>query len=287
MSSTSIAGNADRSARRPRRRSGRSLVVLPVVLVLLVAAAAMALIAYVLWPRWPSAAIAPDAPTLPITVAGVAFNVPPAAIRVPVQRRPGAHERVDLVFLWPSLELPDPNAKPAAPTQGTVPPPAPTLQRIFMTIASAGDTLAPADRAMTIYPRYTAAEAETGPGDLTVLAFRADTPYQGEDLDLRCDRAGLPGALHSQRRGAYSRHLPLRAADRRRRPRGALPARLARRLARGHGQHRPADRAPAGAARLSKPSTPSLPGLTRQSITFRKCPSKSSEVDGPPGQARG
>ena len=87
MSSTSIAGKADRRARRPRRRSGRSLVVLPVAVVLLVAIAAVVLIAYVLWPRWPSAAVAPDAPALPITIGGVAFNVPPAAIRVPVQRR--------------------------------------------------------------------------------------------------------------------------------------------------------------------------------------------------------
>ena len=40
------------------------------------------------------------------------FNVPPAAIRVPVQRRPGAHERVDLAFVWPSLEPPNATAKP-------------------------------------------------------------------------------------------------------------------------------------------------------------------------------
>ena len=127
MSSTSIAGNADRSARRPRRRSGRSLVVLPVVLVAPGRRRGdWRFIAYVLWPRWPTPPIAPDAPALPITVAGVAFNVPPAAIRVPVQRRPGTHERVDLVFLWPSLEPPDPNAKPPAPTQGAVPRPATT-----------------------------------------------------------------------------------------------------------------------------------------------------------------
>jgi len=215
MSSTSIAGKTDRRARRRLRRSGRALVVLPVAVVLLVAVAAVALIAYVLWPRWPSAAIAPDAPALPITIAGVAFNVPPAAIRVPMQRRPGAHERVDLVFLWPSLEPPDPNAKPPAPTQGTMPPPTHTLQRIFMTIAGAGDTLAPADRAMTIYPRYTAAEAEPGPDDLAILAFRAGTPYQGEDLIydattpgflVRCTRNGAgptPGTcLYERRIGA-------------------------------------------------------------------------------------
>src|SRR5258708_18190685 len=51
-----------------------------------------------------------------------------------------------------------------------------------MPLASAGDTLAPADRVLTIYPRYTAAEAAPGPGGLTVLAFRGGTPYQGEGL---------------------------------------------------------------------------------------------------------
>ena len=83
----------------------------PLVVVIALALGAIAVIGYVLWPRWPGPPIGPDAPALPITVAGVAFNVPPAAIRVPVQRRPGAHERVDLAFAWPSLEPPDPNAK--------------------------------------------------------------------------------------------------------------------------------------------------------------------------------
>src|SRR5262249_6138243 len=98
-------------------------------------------------PRWPTPRL--DAPALPITVAGVAFNLPPAAIRVPVQRRPGAQERVDLAFLWPSLEPPDPNAKPPAP--GTMPAPSQAFARVFMTIAAAGDTLAPAERALTIF----------------------------------------------------------------------------------------------------------------------------------------
>src|SRR5262249_50308852 len=73
--------------------------------------------------------------------------------------------RVDLAFLWPSLGPPDPNAKPPAP--GTMPAPSQAFARVFMTIAAAGDTLAPADRALTIYPRYTAAEAAPGPGGLT------------------------------------------------------------------------------------------------------------------------
>ena len=69
---------------------------------------AAAYVAYVLWPRWPDAPVTLDAPSLPITVAGVTFNIEPAAIRMPVQRRPGTQERVDLAYLWPSLTPPDP-----------------------------------------------------------------------------------------------------------------------------------------------------------------------------------
>ena len=178
----------------------------------MIACGAVALVVYLLWPRWPSAAIGPDAPAIPIMIAGVPFNVPPAAIRVPVQRRPGAQERVDLAFLWPSLEPPDPSAKPAAPAAGAVPAPTQRFERIFMTIASAGDTLAPADRVVTIYPRYAATEAAHGPGGLTVLAFREGTPYQGEDLIydatapgflVRCTRNGAgptPGTCLYERR---------------------------------------------------------------------------------------
>jgi hypothetical protein len=34
------------------------------------------------------------------------FNVPPAAIRFKVQRRPGAQARVDLTFVWPRSRHP-------------------------------------------------------------------------------------------------------------------------------------------------------------------------------------
>src|SRR6202007_600260 len=118
----------------------------------------------------------PDAPPLPVTFAGVGFNLPPAAIRVPVQRRPGAHERVDLAFLWPSLAPPD----PAATTQRPPPATARAIERLFITIRAAAATLAPVERIQIIYPRYVESQSVAGPDGLAVLAFRDGTPYQGE-----------------------------------------------------------------------------------------------------------
>src|SRR5205823_7086800 len=94
---------ADERRRRPPRRPGPRPLVLPLIVFAAVALLALAYVAYVLWPRWPGAAADPNAPAIPIIVAGLTFNVPPAAIRAPVQRRPGAHERIDLAFLWPTL----------------------------------------------------------------------------------------------------------------------------------------------------------------------------------------
>jgi len=213
---TTVHVSQERGRHLRRRPSGKSQFLLPLIVFATVALAAFVYIGYVLWPRWPTPRL--DAPALPIIVAGVAFNLPPAAIRVPVQRRPGAQERVDLAFVWPSLEPPDPNAKPPAP--GTAPETSPAFARVFMTIAAAGDTLAPADRALTIYPRYTAAEAAPGPGGLTVVAFRDGTPYQGEDLIyddpaptffVRCtrNRAGpVPGICLYERRLIASLRRP-------------------------------------------------------------------------------
>jgi hypothetical protein len=205
---TTVHVSQQRGRHLCRRRRGTSQLLLPLIVFAAIAFTAFVYIGYGLWPRWPTPRL--DAPSLPITVAGVAFNLPPAAIRVPVQRRPGAQERVDLAFQWPSLEPPDPNAKPPAPD--TVPETSQAFARVFMTIAAAGDTLAPAERALSIYPRYTAAEATPGPGGLTVVAFRDGTPYQGEDLIydepapgffVRCtrNRAGpMPGICLYERR---------------------------------------------------------------------------------------
>jgi hypothetical protein len=205
--------------RRPPRRRGGYGPLLPFTVLAGGALIAVLYIGYVLlWPRWPGPPVGRDAPPLPITVAGVTFNLPPAAIRMPVQRRAGAQERVDLAFLWPSLEPPDPNAMPAPPSaaaQGQTPAqgvPTPTFERVFVTIAGAGDTRDPVERVVSIYPRYTEIEATAGPDGLAILAFRDGSPYQGEDLVydpaapgflVRCSRKGAgptPGTCLYERR---------------------------------------------------------------------------------------
>lgn len=197
-------------APRPRKQQSR-LLALPLLVVGLAVAAATGFILHVLWPGWQGPPLGPNAPALPVTVAGVAFNVAPAAIRVSMQRQPGAHERLDLVFLWPSLQPPDGMPLPNIPTKGM--PKAQPLERVFVTIAAARDSLPPAERVKTIYPRYVEAETAAGPEGLTTVAFRQGTPYQGEDLIydaaapesflVRCTRNGAgptPGMCLNVRR---------------------------------------------------------------------------------------
>src|SRR6202035_710503 len=116
------------------RRAGGGLLLPSILLLLALMLAAVAYIVYVLWPRWPGAPVALDAPELPVTIGGVAFELPPTAIRVPVQRRAGAHERVDLAFMWPSLKPADAAPKPVAPETLRAPGATPKLDRIFITI---------------------------------------------------------------------------------------------------------------------------------------------------------
>jgi hypothetical protein len=172
---------------------GRPRGLLPALagLALLLAAAAT-FVSYLLWPTWPRANVALDAPALPVTVAGVLFNVPPAAIRAAVQRHPGAHERLDIVFLWPSLTPPGQDvetaAKPAGAEEGDAALAPRTDDRLFVTIAGLGSVLPPVVRLRTIYPRYIEAEAAAGPDGLAILPFRAGTPYEGEDLVYLADK---------------------------------------------------------------------------------------------------
>jgi hypothetical protein len=200
-----MPANAATMARR-QRHSGAVARLLMIPLGAVVAAAVFAPMTYMLWPQ--GAAIAPDAPSIPVTVGGTVFNVPPAAVRFKVQRRPGTQARVDLGFEWPSLEPPDDRAK--LPTN--VPPD--VTNRLFATIASADSTLAPMERLKVIYPRYLGGGAMVGADGLSSERFRDGSPYQGEDLIfdpasaerflLRCTRSvgSTPAmCLHERRIG--------------------------------------------------------------------------------------
>ena len=177
----------------------------PIVLSGAAAACAVALVAYLLWPTWgPNSTDAPD--KLPVSVGGALFNLPTSAIRMKIQRHSGPQERIDLDFLYPSLEPPGaPKHVTADQVETTMQP----IDRIFLSIAAHHDALSPEQRTATIYPRYFD-QAATQPEDgLTMRTFRADTPYASEDfysapspaLTARCTRDGVtPGMCLSERR---------------------------------------------------------------------------------------
>ena len=190
-----LAQQPPQASSHRRRHVGPSPLSGPIRLFAAVAFVALAYVAYVLWPRWPDTPVALDAPSLPIVVAGVAFNIEPAAIRMPVQRKPGTQHRIDLSYLWPSLVPPDPALKA---TDGK---PADPNERLFLTIQTGDGTLPLLERVQTIYPRYLVAEPVAGPTGLTLRGFRDGTPYQGEELVFdplapehflaRCARRGV------------------------------------------------------------------------------------------------
>ena len=189
---------------RDTRRNPRSHLML-IVVAATVTAAAIALVAYLLWPTWAARpASAPD--RLPVSVGSTLFNVPTAAIRRKIQRHSGPQERVDLSFIFPSLEPPD---MPKHVSADTVEEKAQPIDRIFVSISAHHDALAPDTRVRTIYPRYLAPAATTIDDALTMRSFREGSPYANEDLfsaatpalNARCSRDGLtPGMCLNERR---------------------------------------------------------------------------------------
>lgn len=185
MTLTSRAAPAPRSAGPRRRTSG--LLAVP-VLVIAAIAVGIACVAYLLWPTWSKLPVALDAPAIPVTVAGVLFDVPPAAIRAAVQRHPGPQERIDLAFLWPSLLPPPVDAKSAVTVDNDgAAAPGDASARIFLSIAPLGSVLPPAERLREIYTHYIEKDAMLGPDGLAILPFRAASPYAGEDLVYLAD----------------------------------------------------------------------------------------------------
>jgi hypothetical protein len=194
----------------PRSRWSRKLFGATPTLALLAAliAAAAIVVSYLLWPTWPREQVAADAPPLPITVAGVLFNVPRASIRAPVLQTPGAYERIDLIFPGPPFALPQADGKTASRAADI---PGSESDRLFVTIARLGVALPPAERLRAIYPRYLDGNVTAGPEGLALSPFRGGTPYEGEDLVYsasesagffaRCTRPtpALPGTCLQER----------------------------------------------------------------------------------------
>ncbi|WP_291856329.1 hypothetical protein [Bradyrhizobium sp.] len=170
-----------------------------------ISAGAIALVAYLLWPTWGAGpASAPS--RMPVSVGATLFNVPTAAIRRKIQRHSGPQERVDLSFVFPSLEPPD---APKHVTADTIEEKVQPIDRIFLSISAHHDTLAPDARVRTIYPRYLDQASTPVDDGLTMRSFRDGSPYANEDLfsagtpvlNARCTRDGLtPGMCLSERR---------------------------------------------------------------------------------------
>ena len=189
---------------RDTRRDPRSHMIL-IMVAATIAASAVALVAYLLWPTWVARpANAPE--RLPVSVGATLFNVPTTAIRRKIQRHSGPQERVDLNFVFPSLEPPD---APKHVSADTIEEKAQPIDRIFVSISAHHDSLAPDMRLRTIYPRYLQQQATPLDDGLTMRAFREGSPYANEDLfsattpslDARCSRDGLtPGMCLSERR---------------------------------------------------------------------------------------
>jgi hypothetical protein len=123
-----------------------------------------------------------------------------------IQRHSGPQERIDLDFLYPSLEPP---GAPRHVTADSVDAAIQPIDRIFLSIAAHHDALPPEQRTATIYPRYLDAAATQPEDGLTMRMFRAETPYAGEDfysatspaLAARCTRdAATPGMCLAERR---------------------------------------------------------------------------------------
>ena len=230
--------------RKTRRRS-RGVFTLPFACLVLLVAAAAVFVSDVLWPTWPSRPTSLDAPAIPITVAGVLFDVPPAAIREAVQRHAGQQERVDLAFEWPSLEPPRPDDKPAANTALTAENAAAAAaetenERLFVTIAGPGRGTAAARAAAQHLSPLRRIPGQRGTGRACHFAVppRHALCRRGSGLFRQQSRTILR-PLHAPG-PCGARHLHCGTPARRRRDHVPFSARLVRRLAHPRRRFRPA-----------------------------------------------
>jgi hypothetical protein len=188
---------------RHRRRHRRSHLV-PILIGAALAAPAIAVVAYLLWPTWQSQKPG-DPDRIPVSVGATLFNVPTHAFRRKVQKHSGPQERVDLNYVYPSLEA---SNQPRHVSVENFDENAQPIDRIFLSIIAHHDAISPDARLRTIYPRYIDRATSNADG-LTTQPFRDGSPYAREDLFLgtsptlvaRCTRDGAtPGMCMSERR---------------------------------------------------------------------------------------
>jgi hypothetical protein len=188
---------------RPRRKRRHSNLV-PSLFGLGLAAPAVAVVAYLLWPTWQSQKPG-DPDRIPVSVGSTLFNVPTHAFRHKVQKHSGPQERVDLSYVYPSL---DASEVPRHVTMENFDEHVQPIDRIFLSISAHHNATSPDARLRTIYPLYADQPSRSADG-LTIQPFYDNTPYAKEDLFLgsaptmiaRCTRDGAtPGMCMSERR---------------------------------------------------------------------------------------
>ncbi len=136
-----------------------------------------------------------DPARLPVSVGGTLFNVPTAAIRMKIQRHSGPQERVDLYFVFPSLEPPD---APKHVSADTVEEKVQPIDRIFLSISAHHDTLAPDTRVAHDLSALSRAGLDAGRRrtDDARVPRRLALCQRGSVL---CQHAGPQRALHARR----------------------------------------------------------------------------------------
>jgi len=124
-----------------------------------------------------------------VEIGGIRLVIPAAFLRASETVPPG---EAAVALAWPGL-------MPAGGTASGIMP------AVFISLVRADDAIDPAERTMTLYARFFAAENWSNPGGLVMRRFRAGTPYQDEELyfappdgtafSARCPRQGTVGAI--------------------------------------------------------------------------------------------
>jgi hypothetical protein len=142
---------------------------------------------------------APTATTTPFSIGETKLNVPDAWLRLP-RHTQGPVTRIELAIPWPS-ETDRLDADPTRRAQ------TPALEdAVLVSLVMADGAVAPADRPAKLYARFLTPDAWPNPGGLVLRRFKAQSPYENEDLyvsppdgrafSARCPRSDATSPVH-------------------------------------------------------------------------------------------